>query len=65
MKTEDIMHDTNVFTAKAPDAVKLAIIAHAYAPQGSEERIFAQNYLIERGLRRFVDFNNGHASLAA
>lgn len=56
------MHVINVFNAELPDDIKLAIIAHKHSPVGSGERIFAQNYLISRGLMKIVDQNNDYQS---
>ncbi len=49
------MDKLNVFEAEMPDDVKLACIACLYAPTGSGERIFAQNYLRVRGLGEMLN----------
>jgi hypothetical protein len=40
------------------DDIQLAIIAHRFAPAGTGERIFAQNYLFSYGLYEIVEKNN-------
>ncbi len=54
----------DIFNAEIPDDIKLAILAHRYTPGGTSERIFAQNYLITRGLIKFVDLNNDELNAA-
>lgn len=47
-----------------PDDIQCALIAHVYAPKGSVERIFAQNYLFIHGFQQLIERNkNNNAAI--
>ena len=47
-----------VWGCPAPEVIKMATIAHRFAPPDTAPRIIAQNYLLENGLSWIVDANN-------